>query len=242
MTSTVLAVMLVVCLAASGTSPRRHTRRVAMLRPGSHEAVAPIRQHRRRGLSELLPRGALRRPRIDPAAVAAWVDDLARSLRHGSTLHHAVVSVLPADAVVANASADLRHRLSRGASVSAASDAWHARLAADSTRRIELLATTASVISVCAMLGGPAAAPLDRLAVAMRQRASDDLERSVQSAQARISARVLTVLPVAVLVLLIATDDDVRSVIAHPTGGAVVALGIAFNIVGAIWMSRIAAS
>ena len=188
-----------------------------------------------------------------PAAVAAWADDLARSLRHGSTLHAALEHTVPTDSVVGRHSASLRHWLGRGVTVAEACDEWSVDLTDGpggfSLRSrvgpmdgIELLATTAAVLAAAATLGGTAAAPLDRLAVMMRQRASDDLERAAQSAQSKMSAKVLTAVPVAVLALLLLTDAEVRGVITSVGGGTVVAIGLGLNAVGAVWMKRIAGS
>lgn len=194
-----------------------------------------------------------RTPRsVQPAMLAAWSDDLARTLRHGATLHAALVQTLPTDPVIERRSRSLRHWLDRGATVADACDEWFIDLVGDTERRAsqrvrrsdrsELLATMAAVLAAVATLGGTAAGPLDRFAVAMRQRASDDLERAAQSAQAKMSARVLTCVPLAVLVLLVLTDADVRGVITSATGGFVVALGLLLNTTGAIWMQRIARS
>lgn len=184
---------------------------------------------------------------VRPSALAAWADDLARALRHGSTLHAALSETMPADATVRHRSAALRHWLARGVGVSAACAEWSDELAdhLDATRRrdrTELLATMSAVVTAAATVGGSAAAPLDRFAVTMRQRASDDLERASQSAQAQMSAKVLTSIPIAVLALLILTDDDVRGAIASLAGGAAVATGLALDAVGALWMRRIAGS
>jgi Flp pilus assembly protein TadB len=179
---------------------------------------------------------------IEPSAIAHWADDLARHLRSGATLHDSLTSVIPSDAALTTATSDLRHSLDRGATVAAASESWHARLGEEVGGRVELLLTVASVLSVSATLGGPAAAPFDRLAVAMRQHASDGLERAAQSAQANISARVLTLLPISVLALLITTDADVRSLITTPLGATVISLGLTLNLIGAFWMRHIVGS
>jgi hypothetical protein len=187
---------------------------------------------------------------VRPASLAAWADDLAHGLRHGSTLHAALTHTLPADSVIEHRSASIRHWLGRGATVAEACDDWSAELSDQAHAqpgfrhqtgdRIELLATMSAVLAATASLGGAAAAPLDRFAVTMRQRASDDLERAAQSAQAKMSAKVLTAMPLGVLVLLLATDAGVRAIIASPAGGGVVALGLALNTLGALWMRRIA--
>ena len=194
----------------------------------------------------------MRRPAqvAKPSSLAAWADDLGRALRHGSTLHAALTHTLPTDAVIERRSASLRHWLGRGATVAEACDEWSDELTEEADvrtgrrgrpgDRTELLATMAAVIAATASLGGAAAAPLDRFAVTMRQRASDDLERVAQSAQAKMSAKVLTSVPLAVLALLLVTDADVRGVIASAAGGSVVALGLGLNTLGALWMRRIA--
>ena len=73
----------------------------------------------------------------------------------------------------------------------------------------------------------------------MRQRVSDELDRDAQSAQAKLSARVLTLVPLAVLALLLGTDADVRQVLTEPAGAATVGIGLALNAVGSWWMRRI---
>jgi len=189
---------------------------------------------------------------VNPSAVAAWADDLTRALRHGATLHAALTHTMPTDAAIELHSASLRHWLERGATVADACDEWFAELSGETharssdrgrpADRTELLATMSAVLAAAASLGGGAAAPLDRLAVTMRQRASDDLERAAQSAQAQLSAKVLTSVPIAVLTLLLITDADVRAVIASAAGGSAVALGLGLNTMGALWMRQIAGS
>lgn len=214
------------------------------------EPTASTHVSGRRPLRWAIPN--VRRPSqmVRPASLGAWADDLARALRHGSTLHTALANTLPTDTVIERRSASLRHWLGRGATVAEACDEWADELAghADALTgrrrragdRTELLGTMAAVLAAIASLGGAAAAPLDRFAVTMRQRASDDLERAAHSAQAKMSAKVLTSVPLAVLALLVLTDADVREVITSTAGGSTVALGLALNTLGALWMRRIA--
>ena len=91
----------------------------------------------------------------------------------------------------------------------------------------------------CAHFGGPAAAPLERAAATLRAREAVAAEQQAQSAQARLSARVLTLVPIALLVMLAATDHKVRSAITTPAGIAVVTLGALLNTAGALWMRHI---
>lgn len=230
--ASVVVAMLVWLGPLASSRPRRLAR---------HSVAAPSGVVRPR-IDQML-RWRRRRPvDIDPAAIADWADHLARSLRHGTTLHAALSTIEPADSDLAAHCEPLRHWLSRGATVVDACDEWADHLGRHHRRRSELLTTTAAVVAAVAMVGGSAAEPLDRLAATMRHHVSDDLERHAHAAQAKMSARVLTVVPVAVLLLLLATDDDVRSVITRPTGLAVVAVGLTINGVGALWMRHIASS
>lgn len=194
-----------------------------------------IRRHRERWFRRR------RRPMVvSPEAIADWADRLSRHVRHGSSLHAAIRDAPPSDDALRRLSEPFRQRLDRGATVVDACDEWSDHLGENTAPRAELLVTFASVVGAAAAVGGSAAAPLDRVAAAMRRHVSDDLERGAQSAQARLSARVLTLVPLAVLALLLATDDDVREIVASPTGAATVAAGLAINAAGAFWMHRIA--
>jgi Flp pilus assembly protein TadB len=178
-------------------------------------------------------------PIVTPASLAGWADELARSLRHGSTLRVSLLSVLPDHEALHERSAPLRHRLERGAGVADACDWWADEINAGSVGGGAPLAAFAAMVGAAAHLGGSVSTPLERFAVVMRQRVSDDLERGAQSAQAKMSARVLTTVPLAVLVLLLITDADVRSVLTEPAGAGVVAIGLALNAIGGWWMRRI---
>lgn len=208
--------------------------RVSSLRP-----VDDVPVHSERGPIRFTMRRPSTSMQITPLALATWCDDLARALRHGSTLRSSLAGVLPVDAAIERHTEPLRHRIDRGASVTEACDHWSDALSAVDAPRIELVTTLSTVLAATASLGGSNAAPLDRFAATMRQRASDDLERGAQSAQAEMSARVLTLVPVVVLVLLLVSDAEVRSAISGSAGAAAVALGLALNVAGAAWMRRV---
>jgi tight adherence protein B len=61
----------------------------------------------------------------------------------------------------------------------------------------------------------------------------------VQSAQARLSATVLTWLPIAVLGVMLATSPAVRRVVVSPLGATIVTVGTTINLLGWWWMRRI---
>lgn len=176
---------------------------------------------------------ARRRPsNVGPADVAEWCEALARSVRSGTSLHESVTSTAPNTPAMTDHLDPYRHRLARGDTLIDAvrpsqPPAGHdLRLALD-------------VIGICSAVGGSAAAALDRTAVALRQRAADRSERRSQAAQARLSAHVLTVVPLAMLGLLLIVDVDVRTAVATPIGAAVVAGGLALNAAGWLWMRAV---
>lgn len=217
---TVNLTVLTVVVAAVALRPRR--RRVepaTSTAPPRLDAVATAwfaRQARRR-----VP---------DARSVASWCDDIVRQVRSGSSLRDAL-SHAPGDATTARATAQLRLAIERGLSIPEAiarvDDAGpHVRLA------LGVLATTGRI-------GGPAAASIDRTAMALRQRAADLDERSTQAAQARLSTHVMTAVPLLMLAVVASTDHDVRAVSTSPIGVVCITSGLLLNLAGWWWMRRI---
>lgn len=175
-----------------------------------------------------LPRTTTRPPTARD--VAAWCDEIARRVRSGSSLREAV-AVLPTDPVTEHATAAMRLALERGTHLAEA-----AARAGDAGPHLRL---ALSVIATASRLGGPSAASIDRTAMLLRQRATDSDERATHAAQARLSAHVMTAVPLLMLAVLVTTDDDVRSVAASTTGAILVVTGLVLNAVGWWWMRRI---
>jgi len=217
------------------------------LRPSDHRSLSPTdgganvshssndtnrwTERWRHRLARLLAAGGQGSPAADPAALAEWCDDLSRRIRAGASLREALGRAVPRDAACRHLSAPVRRAVERGVT---AQDAV-GRLAGTSPD-VEL---TAAVLATAARLGGSPAAAIDRTAATLRQRSADRDERLVQSAQARLSAHVLTVLPVAILGVLLVTDADVRTAVTAPVGAACVTVGLALNVVGWYWMRRV---
>jgi tight adherence protein B len=215
-------VCVVVAVVVAAVASRPQQRRFA-----SGDAGAPARPAR------VLEAWSLRRSRRrspDARAVAAWCDDIARRLRSGSTLRDAVATV-PSDPATEWSTEALRLAIDRGASV------------VDALARVDgggvHLRLALGVISTASRIGGPSAASIDRVAMLLRQRASDLDERATQAAQARLSSHVMTAMPLLMLAALVATDDDVRAVATSPIGGFCIATGLALNVAGWWWMRRI---
>jgi tight adherence protein B len=205
-------------------------------------ALAPMPQPRRtdRPAGPAFPRPPrarptpLRRPsgRADPTTLAAWCDALARAMRGGITLRHALSTVPPPDRIAPSLAPALL-ALERGAPVAAAL----ARVESTS-HDLDLVLV---VMRACAEHGGPAAEPIDRAAATLRQRAALAGERRTNSAQARMSALVMTCLPGAMLGLLVLTSSSVRGAAMSTLGVTAIVLGILLNLAGWGWMQRLIA-
>jgi tight adherence protein B len=177
-----------------------------------------------------------RRAEHQPAsarAVAEWCDDLARQLRSGTTLSNALATSLPHDRATRRSTDDLRQRLDRGQSVIAAVESAPVSDVGPNLR------LALSVITTAAKLGGSPAPAIDRTASTLRQRAADADERRVHAAQARLSAHVLTAVPIAMLLLLFVTDSDVRVTATSTLGATCIGMGLSLNAIGSVWMRRI---
>lgn len=94
-------------------------------------------------------------------------------------------------------------------------------------------------INAAMELGGPVAATLHHAAALLRERAAQRAEAAAHSAQARLSAKVLTAVPIAFAVWSAATSATFRDAITSPTGVIAASAGLATNALGWWWMRRI---
>ena len=76
-------------------------------------------------------------------------------------------------------------------------------------------------------------------AALLRERDTIRAEASAHSAQARLSARVLTAVPLVFASWSTVTSDSFRHSLATPVGSACVALGAVLNLAGWRWMRRV---
>jgi tight adherence protein B len=184
-------------------------------------------------VSGVVPPGARRARCAEPAPVAEWCDGLAGAIRTGSTLAAAIRATDPPASCRTELDTIIL-RLERGSSVADAIGEAIGRRGADDHLDLAL-----TVIRACAEQGGGAAEPLDRVAAALRGRAADRADRRVQSASARMSALVMTLLPAAMLLILLLTSRSVRLVARQPSGLAMLAVGAVVNLIGWWWISRV---
>lgn len=176
------------------------------------------------------------RRRVPAGAVATWLDAVARAVRSGESMRRSL-SVVPGHPRLAELHRSVRRRLEHGDTVAEVLERWRADL--DDTAHVAPVRLAADVLRVTAEVGGSHADPVERLAATLRSHEALALERRAQSAPARLSAIVLTVLPLAVFTLLLVTDADVRAVAVSPLGALLVAVGLGLDAVGGWWMHRI---
>jgi tight adherence protein B len=177
-----------------------------------------------------LTRRPTRRP-PDDEVVAAWCERVAAGVRSGSSLTRAV---LDADVPGLGASPfpGVVHDLRRGRPLAAT----FRDVAGDPSSATGL---AAPVLAACAELGGPPAGALERVATVLLARATERAERRAASAQARLSCRVLTVVPLCVLAFLVLTEPSVAAVLRTPVGLACLVLGGGLDALGWWWMRRL---
>jgi tight adherence protein B len=167
-----------------------------------------------------------------PDEVADWCELVARALRSGSSLSASIAAGATVDSAMGPIAAIVTRQAARGEPLVVALDAVDVDPSSAAGLGI-------AVLRSCARFGGPAAAPLERAAATLRAREAVLAEQRAHSAQARLSARVLTLIPIALLALLATTDGTVREAIVTPTGASVVMLGAALNGLGSLWMRHI---
>lgn len=94
------------------------------------------------------------------------------------------------------------------------------------------------VLRLCALQGGHVSESLDRAAATLRERHAASQERIAQAAQARLSAKVLTVVPIAFASWTLITSSSVQQFMITPAGVVCAATGIALNLLGWSLMNR----
>jgi tight adherence protein B len=232
LTLAVPVALLVLTAGLAGDARLVRPRRLSHSRPGGPSnrtgpsAAGPAHRRARRSLVRLV-RSHRRERRPTDQQVADWCDALARRVRTGDSLVSALRTV-EAPPTIDAAVTPARLALDRGAGAATAIMA--------ARHRSTGLDAAVGVISACATLGGPAAEPLDRVAATMRRRVADAADRHAQSAQARLSALILTVLPGAVLAVLAATSSAVRSGLGTTAVVISVSAGALLNLIGWWWM------
>lgn len=160
-----------------------------------------------------------------------FVDDIARRCSSGDSLSAAFTAAAKGH-TCAHVFAPTVQSLTQGSTLSEA-------LRHSPVVRHDDVLLTWHVLKLCALHGGVLNEPLDRAAATLRSRQAIVHERRAQSAQARLSAQVLTVAPIAFAAWTALTTPTVRDFFASPAGLICVSAGALMNALGWFWMNRI---
>ena len=173
-------------------------------------------------------------PTRTPPAIADFLDAIARDVRSGFSLASSFVQCSDQQLDDNHWSQPVAQQCLRGvvladALVECALPTW--------TPEICFASRTLAVASA----GGAGVAPaLEHSASVLREQQGLMLDRDVQAAQAQLSTKVLTWLPIAVFAWIAITDPIARSfLLSTPAGMCCVATGITLNVSGRKWMSRV---
>ena len=206
--------------AGRGTARHKSTRRGIARRGTTHHRAEP---HGR-------PRGGRR---TSAEQWAALLDSMSAEVRTGSSLsaatQHAVARHQP--------HGRLLHPMTTLATLTTAASTRPEPVGADADEAVVVQA-----ICAAQSLGGPVAATLDTASALLRERAVIRSEAQAHSAQARLSARVLTGVPLVFAGWSLASSRSFRAALLSPVGLASAALGGLCNLVGWWWMRRIVTS
>ena len=97
---------------------------------------------------------------------------------------------------------------------------------------------TLHAVQMALGMGGRVAETLSAAAAVLRQRQAIRAEASAHSAQARLSARVLTWVPIG-FAIFVASSRSGRATLTSPIGMVCVVIGALLNGLGALWMRRL---
>ncbi len=173
-------------------------------------------------------------PPLTQPAIPDFLDAIARDVRSGFSLASSFVQCSDQQSDKDHWSQPVAQRCMRGvgiadALVECALPTW--------TPEIRFASRTLAVASA----GGVGVAPaLEHSASVLREQQGLMLDRDVQAAQAQLSTKVLTWLPIAVFAWIAITDPIARMfLLSTPVGMCCVATGITLNVSGRKWMSHV---
>ena len=170
------------------------------------------------------------------AALPEVLEGLARSLRSGASLRLAFAEVAAAEGPLADDLRRVATAADHGAELRAAIETW-AR-----TRALPGVQLAASALCLGIEAGGPQARAVDGVATTLRQRLGVAAEARALGAQARMSALVIAVSPLAFCALASASDARTGRFLLHSgTGQLLLTAGVTLDAIGAFWMTRLTA-
>ena len=169
-----------------------------------------------------------------PQSIIDFLDAIARDVRSGFSLAASFVQCSDRQTETESWSQPVARRLLHGITLS---DALLECARPTWTPEIRFASRTLALASAG---GSGVAHALEHSASILREQHGLALDRDVQSAQAQLSTKVLTWLPIAVFAWICATDPIARLfLLSTPAGIGCVATGITLNVSGRKWMTRV---
>ena len=169
-----------------------------------------------------------------PPSITDFLDAIARDVRSGFSLAASFVQCSDRQTENDSWSQPVARRLLHGITLS---DALLECALPTWTPEIRFASRTLALASAG---GSGVAHALEHSASILREQRGLALDRDVQSAQAQLSTKVLTWLPIAVFAWICATDPIARLfLLSTPAGIGCVATGITLNVSGRKWMTRV---
>lgn len=176
----------------------------------------------------LLLSGMTRRGPSEATDTAVLAERLASSLASGADPTRLVIELLDD-----GDDTEVRRAIDDGEPLQTAIDRW-ARSADHPDRRL-----LADAWAVAGSTGAGIAPALLRTTRTLRDRTAVDREIVALTAQARLSARVLTIVPIGFAVLVAIVDHRVRDLLVGTTAGRLgIVVGLLLDWIGARWMHR----
>ncbi len=211
-------------------------RRIARRRFGCDERRGPKTRivgarHLVRAAGAQLFHRRLRRPASRPERLPVVLGDIARGCSSGQSLTASFVANVTAPADSDPLFARTIVALQAGDTIG---DALECERPSDPDQLLAI-----HVLRLCAAQGGNVSESLDRAAATLRERQAGRLERVSQASQARLSAKVLTVLPLAFATWTLLTTPSVQQFIVTPVGVTCVVFGVILNLTGWTLMNHV---
>jgi tight adherence protein B len=168
-------------------------------------------------------------------ALPGCCEDLAASLRAGSSLRHSIASAAQrTPPPLGGLLGDICERVDRGSGF-----AYELTNVARTTG-VEEVRLMAAAVTLGHELGGQRALALDRVAVVMRDRLGFDDEVATQATTARLSAQVMVLVPIAFCALSSLSDHRLaHTLLSTSLGRMCIAVGFGLDFMGWLWMRRI---
>ena len=169
------------------------------------------------------------------AALPGAVDAMARGLRSGASLRQAVAEAATSTpGELGRDLARLATATDQGAALVDSLEEWGRRRPVTGVRLV------VSALCLASEMGGATAQAVDGVAETLRQRLSARAEARSLATQARVSAAVIAVAPVAFCAVASATDPrTLHFLFGTAPGLAFLSAGLVLDVVGALWMARI---